>query len=171
MKYVRLAIISFVLLFTVVWAVSFFIPSNVRISRATEIQAPVDSLRSYLASPAGWRKWYPNLDSANDYIENGVVKGVSSIKGGASRLVLVSADAKEIKTMYLVEGRNPVLSGWAMYPAEGRGVTVQWYMDFKLKWYPWEKFASLVFEKSYGTMMEEGLSRLKRLAETPSSPR
>jgi hypothetical protein len=38
-------------------------------------------------------------------------------------------------------------------------------MDFRLRWYPWEKFSSLLFEKQYGTQMEAGLESLKQLAE------
>jgi hypothetical protein len=38
-------------------------------------------------------------------------------------------------------------------------------MDFHLRWYPWEKFASLLLEKSYGPRMEQGLATLKRLVE------
>ncbi|RYY90244.1 MAG: hypothetical protein EOO15_03290 [Chitinophagaceae bacterium] len=40
-------------------------------------------------------------------------------------------------------------------------LTLQWYIDFKLKWYPWEKFSSLFFENSYGNMMQTGLERMK----------
>jgi hypothetical protein len=38
-------------------------------------------------------------------------------------------------------------------------------MQFKLRWYPWEKFASLLFEKQYGTQMEAGLNKLKAYLE------
>jgi len=46
---------------------------------------------------------------------------------------------------------------------------VQWWMDFKLRWYPWEKFSSLFFENIYGAQMEKGLDNLKRLAEANRS--
>jgi hypothetical protein len=38
-------------------------------------------------------------------------------------------------------------------------------MDFRLRWYPWEKFSSLLFEKSYGLTMEKGLNNIKKLSE------
>ncbi len=44
-------------------------------------------------------------------------------------------------------------------------VTVQWYMDFHQRWYPWEKFSSLLLEKRYGPVLEKGLSDLKKRAE------
>jgi hypothetical protein len=34
-----------------------------------------------------------------------------------------------------------------------------------LRWYPWEKFASLGLEKTYGSQMEVGLTRMKALLE------
>jgi hypothetical protein len=38
-------------------------------------------------------------------------------------------------------------------------------MDFHLRWYPWEKFASLLFEQSYGPKMEQGLGNIKKMVE------
>jgi hypothetical protein len=38
-------------------------------------------------------------------------------------------------------------------------------MDFKLRWYPWEKFKSLFFENIYGAHLERGLGNLKELSE------
>ncbi|HVE60520.1 MAG TPA: hypothetical protein VNA26_01785 [Chitinophagaceae bacterium] len=38
-------------------------------------------------------------------------------------------------------------------------------MDFHLKWYPWQKFSSLLYEERYGTMMQNGLTNLKEITE------
>jgi len=171
MKFIRLIIFSFVSLFAVVLIISLFIPSHIRISRATEIHTSPDSVRPYLADPLKWKSWYPNLDSAEVYREKGIVKGMSSGKQGGALLIIDSISATLVRTRYEVGSRRDVLSGWALHfdPAHPELVTVQWYMDFHLRWYPWEKFASLVFEKSYGPMMEAGLDRLKRLTEDRAS--
>ena len=59
-------------------------------------------------------------------------------------------------------------SGWnVMKNGTPYGYTVQWYMDFHLRWYPWEKFSSLLFEKRYGPLMEKGLTGLKAMLEKP----
>jgi hypothetical protein len=34
-------------------------------------------------------------------------------------------------------------------------------MDFKLPWYPWQKFGSLFYENTYGQMMQNGLANSK----------
>ena len=65
------------------------------------------------------------------------------------------------------KGFRPIVTGWnAITHQSTDSTTVQWYIDFQLRWYPWEKFSSLLFEKNYGVRMEEGLSNLKKLAET-----
>jgi hypothetical protein len=38
-------------------------------------------------------------------------------------------------------------------------------MDFQLGWYPWQKFSSLFYENTYGNMMQDGLARLKSVAD------
>jgi hypothetical protein len=56
--------------------------------------------------------------------------------------------------------------GWIIYNSSiPNTVTVQWYMDIHLKWYPWEKFSSLLLEKRYGPTLEKGLENLKKQLE------
>jgi hypothetical protein len=45
---------------------------------------------------------------------------------------------------------------------------VQWYFDFRLKWYPWEKFGSIVFDQQLGPSMESSLENLRINFEKPS---
>ena len=63
-------------------------------------------------------------------------------------------------------GKMPLINGWKIYHHPSTdSLTLQWYSDFHLKWYPWQKLGSLFYENTYGVMMEEGLGNLKRLAE------
>ena len=48
--------------------------------------------------------------------------------------------------------------------AEG-STTVQWYFDFHLKWYPWQKFQSIVYDKQLGPEMEASLENLRRIVQ------
>lgn len=58
--------------------------------------------------------------------------------------------------------KKTLLNSWELYHHQSTdSLTLQWYMDFYPKWYPWEKFGSLFYEKNYGTVMEQGLSNLK----------
>ena len=56
--------------------------------------------------------------------------------------------------------------GWNIYDSNRPNTfTVQWYLDFHMRWYPWEKFSGLLLEKRYGPVMERGLEKLKGLLE------
>ena len=67
--------------------------------------------------------------------------------------------------MHLQQAHKPeVINGWKIYQhSQVDSLTLQWYMDFQLKWYPWQKFGSLFYENTYGVMMEKGLSNIKEL--------
>jgi len=54
MRLIKLAIISFVILFLLVTSISLLIPSTVHISRATDIRATKEKLMEQLAIPANW---------------------------------------------------------------------------------------------------------------------
>ena len=58
----------------------------------------------------------------------------------------------------------PATNGWQMYQFTGAdSITLQWYMDVHLKWYPWQKFGSLFYENTYGTVMQQGLENLRQM--------
>jgi hypothetical protein len=72
-----------------------------------------------------------------------------------------------VTAQFITKKMKPVATGWKTisYP-NNDSVTVQWYMDFHLRWYPWEKFGSLLLEKSHGARMEQGLTNLKKLIQS-----
>ena len=79
---------------------------------------------------------------------------------------LKETKADERIFVMLTKGKKPVINGWKFIKNSGSdSATLQWYIDFNLRWYPWEKFASLLFEKSYGVQMELGLSNIKKIVE------
>lgn len=43
--------------------------------------------------------------------------------------------------------------------------TVQLYYDFHLKWYPWQKLGSIIYDKQLGPVMEKYLADLKKKLE------
>ena len=165
MKIFRLLFFSFLVLFLVVTAISLFIPSHIRISKAINFTANADSVFSQVKDPVKWKKWFPDLDSAKLYYEEGVVKGLIIDDSSRQYIKITSITNDEVITE-LRAGSRKVISGWKIIDhAQPNLTTLQWYMDFHLRWYPWEKFASLLFEKSYGFKMEQGLNNIKNLSE------
>lgn len=165
MRIVRLIVISILLVFFVVTIISFFIPSNIRISRAVQINSRKDTVMSQISDPHKWRNWYPDADSSKFYVENGQVKGLILDQRKRQYIILKQITEDEVTAIYTLPNKE-VRTGWQVVSTTGSAsVTVQWYMDFHLRWYPWEKFSSFIFEKVYHPQLQKGLDNLKKLLE------
>ena len=169
MKIIRLLIFSFLILFFVVTAISLLIPSHVRISRAANIQATAGDVWQLVDNLQSWKEWNPFLNQLSpgeiDYPDTSH-GAPPAMKIKETLIQLKERKGDERIFVMLTEGKNPVINGWKFIKNSGRdAATLQWYIDFNLRWYPWEKFASLLFEKSYGTQMELGLSNIKKIVE------
>jgi Polyketide cyclase / dehydrase and lipid transport len=169
MRLIKLALISFIFLFLLITGISLFFPSHIRISKAINIKAGKDSIMAQISDAAKWKNWYPGLDTAKLLYVEGKVKGV--ILGNSDSLhpvyiIITGEKQDEINAQLISKKLRPVINGWKTisYPA-GDSITLQWYMDFDLRWYPWEKFGSLLLEQSYGTKMERGLLNLRKLVQ------
>ena len=144
-RVIKLGIISAVVFFVILYLMSLLIPSHVRISRAINIDGTREQIMPFVADTAKWRLWN---ELAIDSIE--VKKLVS--------------DTDQVSTSLHFKGRT-INSSFSL--AESANVTVvQWYFDFRLKWYPWEKFGSIIYDDRMGPAMEKSLAQLKTLVET-----
>jgi polyketide cyclase/dehydrase/lipid transport protein len=165
-KVIKLAILSFLFLFLIVFGISLFIPSHIRISRAVNLKSSADSVLAEISDMNKWKEWYPGFDTLHlDPLsqENG---RLVSAKLSATIISITDARQNEVKAEFKSGNKRPVISGWeARSYNHSDSLTLQWYLDFKLKWYPWEKFFSLAYDKMYGTQMEEGLRNLKKNIE------
>lgn len=167
MKVIKLALISFLILFLLVTGITFFIPSKIRISRAVNIKAESGTIIAQLNDIRNWKNWYPGFDTLtlNKPLEDSGRVTFAEVKG--SQIALIQDSVNQISATFNKPGTQKMNMGWQVISHEGSDlVTVQWYIDFKLKWYPWEKFSSLSFEARYGSMLENGLAALKNFLET-----
>ncbi len=165
MRIIKLGLISFILLFLLITGMSLFIPSEVRVSRAINIHATPDSIWSRIDDFGKWEAWNPffaGLASRKfERMEEGMAVQIDN-----TTIRWREKKADERVAEMINNKPEPVLSVWkAITHSTTDSTTLHWYMDFKLKWYPWEKFSSLMLEKSYGPSMEKGLSNLKNLLE------
>lgn len=149
MRIIKLGLISFAFLFLIVTLISLLIPSHIRISRATNLPPVRDSIMALLKNEKAWNPIY--TDSA-----------IASRSAGLQRTITEQTDSTFVYTLQ-DEGRKPVTNGWRLYGAPASdSLTLQWYMDFRLGFLPWQKFSSLFYEGTYGILMETGLANLKK---------
>ena len=149
MRVIKLFLISVVFLFIAVTAVSLLIPSHITISKAINIHGEKESIFSLIRDRNQWNKWHPAFKS------NSPVQAFDSI-----HIVSQTENDSEIVMSLQQADKDAVINGWKIYNSPD-SLTLQWYMKFDLKWYPWKKLGSLFYENTYGVMMQEGLENIK----------
>lgn len=153
LRLIKLAILSFVLIFILITVMSLFIPSHIRISKAINLSTTNTRVFSMINDTAQWKTWHPWFKASPELISHIQVDWK------------VKTDS--ISTVQLAQtGKKTLLNSWQLhrYPSTD-SVTLQWYMDFYPKWYPWEKFGTLFYETNYGTVMEKGLNNIKTIVQ------
>ena len=160
MNIIKLGLISLIVFALIITGFSLFLPSRVRVSKAIDITAEFDSLKLYLSDASLWKSWYPGADTLDYYQTNGKITGLENNAGG--KIEITEATDSTVLASTSGPGIKKMVSGWNIYPA-GRpnSYTIQWYMDFRLGWFPWDKFSGMLLEKRYGPVMEQALDKLK----------
>ena len=149
MRVLKLGLISLLILFGLVTLISLLFPSHLRLSRATNLPNERQHIFALLRNDTVWHPAY--LDTAS-------MKAFTAL----DKKILEQTDSTYVVQLQQ-QGHRPVISGWNLYGRPSAdSLTLQWYMDFRFRWYPWEKFSSLFYEQTYGIMMEKGLANLKQ---------
>lgn len=163
MRVIKFLIICFVVFFLILLGFSWFIPSEVRISRAINLSVSQDSVLKNVNDFARWKNWYDGFDKVkltNEKFENGRI--ISCEANGIALNQIVNNDSLVSVTMN--KNKRPIENSFKLIRyATGDSITLQNYMVFKFKWYPWEKLSSLFFDKSYGPIMEKNIQKLKEI--------
>lgn len=162
MRYIQLILISALVFFAMACIVAFFIPSQIRVFRMTSLANDRDSVLNQVRDLSQWKKWYPGFENvvlSDERVEAGRV-----VKATANGIRLNISESTDSSVVVLMQkGSSPIISGWQINKDERNdSLALQGYMDFKLKWYPWEKFSSLMLDKSYGDLISRGLQGLKK---------
>jgi hypothetical protein len=161
MKFIKLALISGVILCIVIFLFSLIIPSHIRISRAVNISISKDSLLPAITDLRQWKEW--NLMVNNPEFTNKQYTD-HSFTSDQVKITKQGLEGDTLLTTWQQPNERKFISGFTWHGREGH-LVVQWYFDIQLRWYPWEKFSSIIFDKQLGPPMEKSLDNLKKLLE------
>lgn len=151
MRIIKLAIISFLFFFVLLTAISLFIPSHIRISKAVNIGGTPSQILSFVGDTSTWSQWHPLVQQLKTQGRQQYLRATQLAKTDSTVV---------FQTQY--NNQTPITNGWQVYHfPSADSLTLQWYIDFQLKWYPWQKFGSLFYEKTYGSIMQQGLENLR----------
>ncbi len=165
MRIIKLGLISAVFLFLAVTAISLLLPSTINISRAIDVNAPLYSVYANINNLTKWKNWLANYDSAKvSTSENPVGKG-ATITINKTIVTITANNPDKIETLWLSGSKSLIGEFNFIKHDNSSQVTVQWHFIQHVRWYPWEKFASIVSDKVMSPTMEKSLDNLKKLVE------
>jgi hypothetical protein len=156
MRLVKLAVISFIIFAGIFTAMSLLVPSHIRVSRAITLSRDADSVFYFIKNTSQWHRWHPALQGTDS----------NTLHKNKVLLLPVSRTDTSFVVRWQQPGKKAMVNGWQLHRfGTADSVALQWYMDFQLQWYPWQKFGSLLYEGTYGRMMEQGLQNIKVLVQ------
>lgn len=163
MRLIKLVLISAVVLFGIITAIASLLPSHVRISRAVDIDAAPGKIYPKIADIKAWEGWNLFVEAYHNkrWQEDKLVTDEITISLQQKSDTLITAGWQQPSGTAFGSGYQLI-----RYPHDTLRSTVQWYFDFHVSWYPWEKFQSIVYDQQMGPAMEKSLQNLKRQVES-----
>lgn len=168
MRLIKLGLISAVVLFMVVTAISLLLPSSIIISRAVDIEADLSTVYPKVADLSNWKQWYAFSDTTHFSVSANTTGKGAVLTIDKSMITLGEVTEKKVKAYWSIDANNQMPGEFNFITSDAIGathLTIQWQVIHKVKWYPWEKFASIVADKSIGSFMEKSLDKLKEVSE------
>jgi hypothetical protein len=159
----RLILASLIIFSLVILFLFALFPSDISISRLTQINSTQEVIRSKIVDLRQWKTW--NEMYLSQLSDSGKSYRVDSnyISLGNASIKLLNAGKDSILTRWRNGNRD--FTGTYILTKMNGGIVLEWSLHFHLKWYPWEKLASMFYDKQLGTLMENSLSKLKMEVE------
>ena len=158
--------ISVVFMFILFTLISLFIPSRIIIPKSIDIYASRPTVLNEINNPEKWKNWYPGADTLPVIYVLAQPKGLVLEEPNKQIILVDQVTDSSVSATLSGKGNKKIKTYWNADSTSPGSTKLYWYMEFRSRWYPWEKIASLMYEKVHGTRMEKGLLKLKEMAET-----
>ena len=154
MKLIRFAFISVLVIGLLITAISSLFPSVVITSRAVEVNASSAQIQQCVKELSAWKGWM------SDWKEQSVTVKDSIAHVGTQTIQLLSSTDSTVVVNWVATGQAPYKVQIEWLPLKEGTYVIHWSFEQHVKWYPWEKFQTLLNEKVLGAKMEEELQHL-----------
>ncbi len=163
-------------LMLVLTIIGLLIPSSVKISRGVIIDADSVTVYNTINNINTWKSWYPWIGSDSGMIvqrsaqtggKGAFITWTSLNKQSTGTITITALEPQFIALHYNIKTMNPADGGFRVMAvdADNRQTQVQWLMEYRLKWYPWERFYGIFVDHMIGPVFDNGLQNLKALLE------
>lgn len=161
MRLIRFTLISIVVLFAIASLIGALLPPTVLVSRAENMHVSKDTIFPYLQNIQQWKTWMDGMDNVPVQVYN-----PHKANFGGTVVEITGITDSTIISLWTLQSGGTQTSTMRLIGDSLQKVTVvQWQFEQKIKWYPWEKFGSMMNDKILGTMMEKNLGNLRKLIE------
>jgi hypothetical protein len=164
----RLFIASLLIFSIIILFLFVLFPSEISVSRVVQIRSSRQKIQNKIADLREWISW-------NELYSNGL-KSMENIDAPL-RIDSLIIQKSFFKINFLKSVPDTVITLWRQEKrsfegqyilTENNGQTVlNWTLHFHIKWYPWEKLASMFYDKQLGPIMEKSLLNLRNEMENP----
>ena len=176
MRLIKMFLFVLIGLFAVITIIGLFIPSSVKISRGIIVSVDSSKVYNELSDVKNWNKWLPWITA-----DSGAVVQLSAVtdkpgayfrwKGvklnSAGTITIQTMNPGEILLLHELKDMNKADGGFRIRStgANNNVTEVLWYMEYKLKWYPWERFFGIFTDRIIGSAFDKGLEQFKNYIE------
>jgi len=176
MRLIKMFLFVLIGLFAVITIIGLFIPSSVKISRGIIVSVDSSKVYNELSDVKNWNKWLPWITA-----DSGAVVQLSAVtdklgsyfrwKGmkinSAGTITIKEMNPGEILLLHELKDMNKAEGGFRIRStgANNNVTEVLWYMEYKLKWYPWERFFGIFTDRIIGSAFDKGLEQFKNYIE------
>jgi Polyketide cyclase / dehydrase and lipid transport len=158
----RLVIGSVVILSLIVLFLFALFPSTVSVTRMVQIKSTEDKILNSISDLRNWKNWNEFVifpAEKNDLYTKPDTAQVNYLRVGGNEISLSGVDHDHVYTIWS-RGRKKFTGEFIIDAKNGPPIVI-WTMNFDVKWYPWEKLASMFYEKQLGPRMEKSLMQLR----------
>ncbi len=162
MRYLKLIIASIFILSLLIIIFSFLFPSKVITSRAVEVNTNAEKIDYYTSDIRHWNEWMSDWKENKLFFENNIAHiGSQSVR-------LLNKTENKVNFEWIVAGQSPYIVSFEWTLLKQNTYVIHWTFEQNVKWYPWEKFQTLLNEKVLGAKMEIELQHLQETIQSSS---
>jgi Polyketide cyclase / dehydrase and lipid transport len=162
----RLIFGSLIVFSLVIFFLFALFPSHISVTRLISINRSPTEVLDKISDLRNWKNWneFINQPGSNNSPAGPADSGKTDqlkVNGAVIRLVKIEKDG--ISTLW--ERGDRKFTGRFKIEKKNSQTILIWTFDFDVRWYPWEKLASMFYNKQLGPVMEKSLVKLRDLVE------